>query len=220
MKIRFLVALLLPLLVDPLFGQDLDSVVIPAKTEIFVTLQRTLSTRTASLGDRFYGTVSVPVTLNDKIIIPVGSWILGHVDWSKKPGRLKGKAEIELKFDNVVLPDGRTREIRAAVQSAENYSTSQISKSEGAVVAEGGQGKETAEGAAKGAVTGAVVGAVAGRSLKGAGVGGLAGAAAGVVVGIFKRGKDVELRKGDTVTIQLTEAVRFVKPQTIPDREN
>lgn len=197
-------------------AQDIDSVVIPAKTEIFVTLERSLTTRAASVGDSFYGRVAVPVTMNDKIIIPVGSTIIGHVDSSKKPGYLKGKAQLQLTFDRVILLSGVTRDIRAVVQSAENYSSGRTSQTEGTLVAEGSQGKEVASGATNGGVSGAVVGAIAGRSLKGAGVGGAVGAAAGGVIGLFKRGQDVVLHKGDSVTIQLTDSVQFVKPEPIP----
>jgi hypothetical protein len=178
--------------ITPLFGQDIDSVVIPAKSEIFVTLQRSLSTRAASSGDSFYGQVAVPVTVDDKIIIPVGTTIIGHVDNSKKPGYLKGKAQLQLTFDKVILPNGITREIRAVLQSAENYSTKGVSQTEGTLVADGSQSKEVASGATGGAVTGAVVGGIHG-GLKGAGVGGMVGAAAGGVIGLFKRGQDVAL---------------------------
>ena len=192
---------------------DVDKVVIPAKTEIFMTLQRSLNTKTASTGDRFYGEVSVPVTINDEIVIPVGTTVIGHVESLRRPGHLKGKGQIDLKFDSMIFPDGVTRDMRAIVQSTENYSTERVAKSEGTVVAGSSQGGETAEAAAKGGVTGATVGAIAGRSLKGAGVGGMVGAAGGAVLGVFKRGKDVEFRRGDSITIQLTDSVRLVKAE-------
>ncbi|MBI2821089.1 MAG: hypothetical protein HYX74_02590 [Acidobacteria bacterium] len=219
MRPRFFIFLISTLFGPLAWGQNIDSVVLPAKTEIFVTLQRTLNTRTLAAGDRFYGQVSVPVTANDRIIIPVGSSIIGHVDTSRRPGHLKGQGELMLEFDSIILPDGTTREIQAVVQSVENYATSGISSTEGGIVAEGSQGRETAATAAGTAVKGAVVGAIADRSVKGAGIGGLIGAAGGAIIGVFKRGKDVELHKGDSVTIQLTEAVRFVKPQPAPEGE-
>ena len=200
-----------------LFGQGIDSVVIPAKTEIFVTLQRSLSTKTTSSGDRFFGQVAVPVAIDDKVIIPIGSSIIGHVDASRRSAHLKGQAALTLKFDSIVLPDGTTRQLQAVVQSAENYPSTPISQTEGTVVAQGSPGKETAGEAAGGAVKGATVGAIAGRSLKGAGIGAVIGAAGGAILGVFKKGPEVVLQKGDSVTIVLTDAVRFVKPQPAPE---
>ena len=78
------------------FGQTLDDVVIPRKTEIFVKIQRSLNAKTARTGDRFHGQVEVPVTVEDKIIIPQGSFIIGHVDVSKTGGRVKGKPKLKL----------------------------------------------------------------------------------------------------------------------------
>lgn len=192
-------------------AQTLDEVVIPAKTEIFLTLERTVSTRTASAGDKFYGRVAVPLTLEDRIVIPAGAYIIGHVDHSKKPGSVKGKAQIELKFDTIILPDGTTRQIRAVAESAEGYQSDPRDE-EGKIEASGSQGRETAETAAGGAVTGGVIGGVATRSWKGMGVGSAIGAAGGAIAGVFKKGEDVVLPKGTSVTIQLHESVRFVRP--------
>jgi hypothetical protein len=194
-------------------GQDLDSVVIPAKTEIFVTLQRNLSTKTVGAGDRFYGEVAVPVSVDDTIVIPVGTSVIGHVEKARRGGRVKGESALTLTFDSIVLPDGRTRQIEAIVQSAENYPSTPITRSEGTVVAPGEPGQEVGKPAGEGAIKGATVGAIATRGLKGAGVGAAIGAAGGAILGIFKRGPEVEMRKGDSVSIVLTDSVRFVKPQ-------
>ena len=188
----------------------LDDVVIPRKTELFITLQQTLSTKAAGGGHKFFGKLVVPVTANDRIIIPVQSYVIGHVLASSEPGYLQGGAELLLAFDSIILPDGTTRQIEAVVQSAEGQSTNQTDE-QGTLQAPGNQGEETVSGAAEGAVLGGVIGAVSGRNLKGLGVGAAIGAAAGALKGLFKKGDDVELRKGTTVTIQLQSDIRFVR---------
>ena len=60
-----------------------------------------------------------------------------------------------------------------------------------------------------------MIGAVSGRDLKGLGVGAAIGSAAGALIGLFKKGDDVELKKGTTVTIQLKSDIRFV---SLPSR--
>jgi len=195
-------------------AQTLDEAVVPRKTEIFVKIQRSLNTRTARTGDRFHGQVEVPVTLEDQIIIPEGSFIIGHVDVSRSGGRVKGKAEMRLLFDTVILPDGTTRDIRAVLSSAEGQTLSPTGE-DGTLQGQGGQAGEAAGTATKGAVPGAGIGAIAG-GWKGAGIGAAAGAATGALVGLLKHGKPVELPRGTSITIQLEDDIQFVKPSPRP----
>ena len=198
------------LLLSSSFAQTLDDAVIPRKTEIFVKIQRSLNTKTARTGDRFHGQVEVPVTVEDKIIIPQGSFIIGHVDVSKSGGRVKGKPEMRLLFDTVILPNGTTRDIRAVLSSAEGQKLDPI-REDGTIQGQGGQAGEVAGTATKGAIPGAGIGAIAG-GWKGAGIGGAAGAATGALVGLLKKGKQVQLPRGTSITIQLEDDIQFVKP--------
>lgn len=194
-----------------LSAQSLDDAVIPRKTEVFFTLERSLSTKTASSGDKFYGRVSVPITHNDQVVIPVGSYLIGHVDTSRKPGYLRGKSKIALTFDTIILPDGTTRKLEAVLQSAEGYETD-LRSEKGEIQPEGNQPSKTIGGAARGGVMGAVIGVMASGGLKGAGVGGAIGAAAGALAGLFQKGEHVTLPKGSSIIVQLESDVRFVKP--------
>ena len=188
---------------------SLDDIVIPRKTEIFFTLQQTISTKAAGPGYKFFGKIAVPVTVNDQIVIPVGSYIIGHVLAADEAEHLKGSAELFLAFDSVILSDGTTRQIEAVVQSAEGLKTDQTDE-QGTLHAPGNQGEETVSGATRGAVLGGVTRAVSGRDLKGLGVGAAIGSTAGALIGLFKTGDDAELKKGTTVTIQLRSDIRFV----------
>ena len=199
-------------------AQTIDEVTIPRKTEVFITLEKSISTRTAAVGDKFFGQVSVPITQNDKIVVPVGSYIIGHVDSIRRAPRVKGQGELTLRFDTVILPDGTTREMRAAVSSAEGYETDKTSE-EGKIQASGESTEDTAKGTAAGAATGGTIGSIAGRSWKGAGIGAGIGAATGAVVGILKRNKEVMLPKGSSVTIILDNDIRFVRPAPVKTGE-
>ncbi len=192
------------------FAQTLDDAVVPRKTEIFVKIQRSLNTKTARTGDRFHGQVEVPVTVEDKIIIPQGSFIIGHVDISQTGGRVKGKAEMRLLFDTVILPGGTTRDIRAVLSSAEGQKLDPT-REDGTMQGQGGQAGEAGGTATKGAIPGAGIGAIAG-GWKGAGIGAAAGAATGALVGLLKKGKHVQLPRGSSITIQLEDDIQFVKP--------
>ena len=199
----------------PLSGQSIDDTIIPGKSDIFISLQQTLNTRSARSGDKFSSRVEVPVTSRDRIVMPVGSYIIGYVDKSKRAGRLKGKAELTLKFDTVILPDGTTRYLRAGVQTSEGYATD-LDGEEGTIRGQGSAKGEVLTGAATGAVTGTIIGvtagAIRGRVGRGAATGAAIGAAVGGLMALFKRGEDVVLPRGSTLTIQLQEDVRFEMP--------
>ncbi len=211
MKTRMLRLLVLVGLCSFLKAQTIDDVTISKKTEIFITLERSISTRTATTGDKFYGRIAVPVTANDKIVLPVGSYIIGHVDTSKEAPRLRGKAELGLKFDTIILPDGTTRDIEAVVASAEGYENSSPNE-EGKIQASGGQGAEVGKGAVAGGTIGAMAGGWGSRSLKGVGIGGGAGAATGAIIGALKKNKEVDLPKGASITVILDNDIHFTKP--------
>lgn len=197
---------------------QLDGVVIPRKTDLFIELMRSINSKTAQVGDKFSAIIQVPVTLNDTIIIPVGSYVIGHVEDRKAAGYIKGKAQMLLGFDTVILPDGTTRQIRAVVEQADRYSSDPADET-GRVEAPGNQSKEVAVGAAKGAATGAITGATIGifngRTMRGAGIGSLMGAAGGALIGLLDKGEEVELPKGAGLTIQLQDDIEFVKPEPI-----
>ncbi len=197
-------------------AQSLDGVILPAKTDIFVRLQRSLNSKTVSPGDKFSTLVEVPVTVDDQIVVPVGSYLLGHVASKETAGYFEGKASLVLVFDSVILPNGVTRQLRAHVQSAEGYDSNPESE-EGELVADGNQAEEVAVGAATGAVIGLITAGTAQvfghanpRAFE---IGPGIGAAGGALLGLLKKGEEVELSRGTSLTIQLQDEVEFVKPE-------
>lgn len=194
---------------------DLDNVVIPRKTDVFVSLERSLSSKSASAGDRFHARIVVPITIDDQIVVPAGSYLIGTVDDTRKPGFFRGKGELYLVFDTVILPNGTTRRLVGIVQSAEGHESGDGSR-EGGIVATGSQADEVlAESKDLGVLGGLVAGARAG-SLKGFGVGAAVGAATGAILGLLSKGKDVQLPRGASLTIQLERDMGFVKPEKVP----
>jgi len=208
--LRFIVLLSLTGLA---WAQTIDDVVIPRKTELFIRLERSISSRTATAGDKFYGRIAVPVTINDHIIIPSESYVIGHVESAKEAGRVRGTGALGLRLDTVILPDGTTRELQATLSSAEGYETSQPNE-EGKVKAQSDQGSVAAESGVKGASVGAVTGGVTRHSWSGVGMGAGIGAATGAVLGVLKKNNEVNLPSGSSITVVLDSDVRFVKPAT------
>jgi hypothetical protein len=198
----------------PVQGQDTGggraTAVIPKKTEIVMSLQSTISTRTAMVGDKFYGQVSVPVVAEDHIVVPVGSWVVGEVRSSQRAGRIRGRAELQLGFNNVILPSGETRQIVGRLRAVDGYKSAEIDRSEGGIRSETQKG-EDAGTIAKGAGIGSVVVGSASRSVRGAALGGAGGALAGLGLTMLGRGDDVELQRGTQITLILDQDVSLVK---------
>ncbi|HSR53798.1 MAG TPA: hypothetical protein VLV83_23475 [Acidobacteriota bacterium] len=208
--------ILLTLLLWPaapaLRAQDIDETVLPRQTEIFIELGRTINSRTARAGDKFFGTVTVPVTYEDRIVIPQGSYILGKVVKAKRSGRITGKSQLQVVADTVILPSGLTRKLVTVLTSADGLAGGREIGEQGEIEKEGSQTGEVAGGAGKGAVGLGTIGVLTGSASRAAQFA-AAGAAAGALLSLFKRGEDVVLAKGSTITVLLEESVGFEKPQ-------
>lgn len=84
-------------------------------TRIPLNLINSVSTKHASEGDRVYLETAFPVLANGRIVIPPGSYVAGTITQVKKPGRVKGRGELYLRFDSLTLPNGVTRDFRARI---------------------------------------------------------------------------------------------------------
>jgi hypothetical protein len=188
--------------------------VVASGTTVPLSLINTVSTKHSTVGDRVYLETAFPVVVNGKIVIPVGSYVAGTVSEIKKPGRIKGRGELFVRFDSLVLPNGVTREFRARVNGADDHSNEELAKSEGKVISEGnkaGDARTVAETTSVGASVGSVAGAAAGHVGMGLGIGAAAGAAAGLIGVLASRGPDAILPRGSTVDMVLDRPLTFTE---------
>src|SRR5690349_16378656 len=79
-------------------------IVIPAGTVIPVNLTSRISTKHAKDGDGVYAQTAVPITVNDQVVIPQGSFVRGKISHVEQPGRISGRAELSLSFQSLILP--------------------------------------------------------------------------------------------------------------------
>jgi len=177
-------------------------VVVPAGTVIPVTLTSRISTKNARDGDGIYGKTVFPITVNNKIVIPEGSFVRGKVTEIRRPGRVKGKGELTLNFQTLVLPSGITVPIYTSLGGA---GCAGERKGEATVQGDSSKG-EDAKTVGTTAAQGALIGVIADRG-KGAVVGGGVGAAAGTAAVLLTRGKDLVLEPGTTIEIVLDRPI-------------
>jgi len=181
-------------------AQSGQKITVPAGTRLAVTLENGISTRSAKPGDSLYFHTSFPVTQNNHVVIPVGSYIRGSLLESKRPGRIKGKGEFRLRLESLILPNGYTVDLLAAPRSADTGGR-ETTDSEGKVTGPGGKGRDAGT-IAETTVTGAGIGAIAGGG-KGAGIGAGVGGLAGLAAVLLTRGPEAQIPRGSTLDIVL-----------------
>jgi hypothetical protein len=181
-------------------------------TRIPLSLINSVSTKNAAPGDRVYLQTAFPVLDHGKIVIPPGSYVAGTVTQSKRPGHVRGRGELYIRFDSLTLPNGVTRDFHATLSGLDGMASEELDKSEGKVRSSGNKGgdaKTVGETAAAGASIGAIAGSAAGHGGMGAGLGAAAGAAAGLVGVLMTRGPDAILERGSTVEMVLDRQLQF-----------
>ena len=200
----------------PLAAQDrvagAPEYVVTAGTRVPLSLINSVSTKHSVAGDRVYLQTVFPILVNSRIVIPPGSYVGGTVTEVKRPGRVKGRGELWVRFDSLTLPNGVTRDFRARVGGVDGLSDEELDKSEGKVKSErniGGDARTIGEAAAAGASVGVIAGAATGHYGMGTAIGGAAGAAAGMIGVLLSRGPDAVLAKGSTIEMVLDRQVNF-----------
>src|ERR1700736_148213 len=135
-------------------------------TKVPLSLINSVSTKHSAEGDRVYLETVFPLLVNGRIVVPVGSYVAGTVTQIKKPGRVKGRGELYVRFDSLTLPNGVTRDFRARIGALDGRATEQLDKSEGKIKGEGdkaGDIKTVGEATGVGATIGGLAGAAAGH---------------------------------------------------------
>lgn len=194
----FLAIFLLPGIVVSQVGSE---TALGEGTRISLQLNDYLSTKLNNEGDTFTATVTAPVYLKDRLIIPKGSIISGSISRILRPGRFKGKAVMNLLFSSIRFPGSAAAvPIVASLVRVEQEGNAGI-RDEGTITGESSKGRDATKVAAP-TLTGAGIGAIVNGG-RGAAIGAGIGAAVGLASVLAGRGKDLELRRGSAMEIAL-----------------
>ena len=186
--------------------------VVELGTKVPLTLINSVSTKHSVEGDRVYLQTVYPIMVNGRIVIPPGSYVAGTVTEVKRPGRVKGRGELFLRFDSLTLPNGITRDFRARIGTMDGRASEDFDRAEGKIKSEGNKGgdaRTVGEAAAAGASIGVIAGGATGHYGMGAGIGAAAGAAAGIMGVLLTRGPDAVLARGSTIEMILDRPLHF-----------
>ena len=167
---------------------------IPRNTILALELLTPVSTDASQRGDRIQAKVIEPAEFS-------GYMVEGRISQVRRPGKVKGVAELQLAFDQIRSPDNRV-----ATLHAELLEVTPMGGENTEVDSEGGvKGRDsTKDDAAKvGAASGigAIIGAIAGGG-KGAAIGAIIGGGAGTAGVMTQRGKDIRLERGQQLKIR------------------
>jgi type IV secretion system protein VirB10 len=188
---------------------DPNAAVIPAGTKIPLLLKQAISTKNAREGDAVYAETAFPFVLNDRVLVPAGTYIQGKIMHTERAGRASKRAEILIHFTSMIYPTGYTVMLPASVENTPGADSNGVKDKEGTIQADKDTGKRVEDAAAGGAV-GGVIGSVAGRAAGGpAGgtYGGLAGLAGGVAWALLKHGPDVKLEVGTSIEMEIQRPI-------------
>ena len=181
-------------------------------TKIPLSLLNSVSTKASAEGDRIYLETIFPILANGRIVIPPGSHVTGTVTSVKRAGRVKGRAELFVRFDSLILPNGVVRDFRSRIGTLDGRANEELDRKEGKIRSEGNKGGDLQNigvAASAGTGIGALGGAAAGRPGMGAAIGAGAGATAALIGVLVSRGPDATLAKGTTLDMVLDRPLEF-----------
>jgi len=185
----FVAIMALPLSVS---GQNFS---LPDDVALRIRLDDTLTSVDSQVGDPFSATV---VDKGDY----QNARVYGHVAQIDMSGRIKGHTSMMLRFDRLVMSDGRRAPIHAEIVELYHAPSGEKVDVEGAIES-GGRGRKSIEHTAIGAGAGALLGGIFGGG-KGAGIGSIIGGAGGLGTTAFHGRQKITLTSGQEMLIRIT----------------
>jgi hypothetical protein len=163
-------------------------ITLPAGTVLRVRVSRGFGSDISTVEDPVQGTLVRPVLAGGAEALPTGSTLTGYVSSAVRPGRVKGRGRVSVRFtEQRRAGRGEHCPIRTRPWVAVAPATK----------------KKDALTIGAPAAGGAIVGGILGGK-KGAGIGALAGGGGGTAVVLATRGKDVRVGRGATLAVRLS----------------
>ena len=165
------------------------AVTIPAGTVLRLRVSRGFGSDISRVEDQVPATLARALVIGGRTVIPAGSRASGYVSEATRPGKIRGRGRVAVRFTRIAPADGsdsyplRTNPWVAVAPATKKKDALTIGLP-----------------AAGGAVVGALV-----DGKKGAGIGAAVGGGAGTAVVLSTRGKDVRVGQGATLAVRLRE---------------
>lgn len=191
----------------PAAAPPADVFTVPAGERLILELQDSLNTRNSRKGDEVHFVTVNETLVGYQVVIPRGSSVRATLIKVKRPGRAGRGGQMQLRFEEIILPDGTTLPLPATLVRAGFFDVKK-DRAGASVRSEGGGG-----GAGRNAATvavnagqGALVGVLLGGG-QGAAVGGAVGAGIGIIGILMQRGPHLDLPPGTLFEVELNGAL-------------
>jgi hypothetical protein len=168
---------------------------VPDDIALRIRLDDTLTSTDSQVGDPFSATVVEKGEFQ-------GARVYGHIAQIDMSGKIKGHTSMMLRFDRLVMPDGRRAPIHAEILELYHAPSGEKVDVEGAIES-GGRGRKTIEHTVIGAGAGALLGGIFGGG-KGAGIGSIIGGAGGLGTTAFHGRQKITLSSGQEMLVRIT----------------
>ncbi len=172
---------------------------VPAGTALMVRLETTLATFSNRVGDPFRGSLTQPVVVDGKTVIPAGATVEGRVTKLSEPRRISGKPTIGILPEAVILATGERYYLDATLVDT-NIGQGTDVNTEGQFKGSGHDRRDTIEtggGTAGGMLIGGLIGGGPGIL-----IGGAVGATSTTVHWLTKH-RSATLPSGTQLTLEL-----------------
>jgi hypothetical protein len=166
-------------------------VTIPEGTTLALVLDTPVASDSSRVEDPVSAHLARAIVVDGMEALPAGTTVSGVVAEATRGGKVKGRAQLALRFDEIA-PQGSDDRIAISAPSLRRMAPSEKKK----------DAAKIGIPAAGGAIVGGIVG-----GKKGAVIGGAVGGGAGTAVVLTDRGQDVRLGKGAPLTLRLTEPI-------------
>ena len=112
-------------------------------------------------GDSVYAETVFPFVLNERLMVPAGTYIQGKITHVQRAGRVRGRSELLMHFTSMIYPSGYTVMLPGSVENTPGADDKTVKDKEGTIQQDKNTGN-TDEDAAKGGAIGTMGGATAG----------------------------------------------------------
>ena len=183
---------------------------VPSGTRILLSLKNEISSRVAMPGDPVYLVSDFPVVEDGAVVLPAGMYVKGYIDRVQRPGKVKGRAQLQMHFASMIFPNGVEITLPGSPDNVPGSTGAKVENAEGTVEqgATKGHDAQTIAGTTlEGAGVGGLVGFGTGNTGMGAGIGAGAGATVGVLTTLLTRGNDIVFPPGTTLEMVLSRPV-------------
>ena len=182
-----------------------ERLVIPAGTRVPLSLQYAISTKGTREGDAVYAQTTFPIAINDRLLVPAGTYVQGRISHIQRGGHVKGRAEVLMHFTSLVYPSGYTVMLPGSIENSSGVDRTSVKDKEGTIREDSDAGEKAGK-VASAAGTGAVIGGLS-NGLKGGLIGAGAGGAVGMAIATLSRGKDIQMMAGTTFEMVIEREV-------------